>query len=110
MLEVLEKQNTAEPSYSQAVGLTRTEAERLLNISGENSIGDKKKNSAVRIFANQFHDVMVMILLAATVISVILGEYADAFPIMIIEQPISLIPTHTTDIWLHRQIEEMYSL
>ncbi|MGN0623018.1 MAG: cation-translocating P-type ATPase [Oscillospiraceae bacterium] len=84
MLEVLEKQNTAEPSYAQAVGLTRTEAERLLNISGENSIGGKKKNSAVRIFANQFHDVMVMILLAATVISVILGEYDDAVPIMII--------------------------
>ena len=83
MLEVLEKSGE-KPLASELGGLTQSEAERLLGISGENRLQMKKKNSAVKIFAGQFHDIMVMILLAATVISVLLGEYADAVPIMII--------------------------
>ena len=37
-----------------------------------------------KIFAGQFHDVMVMILLVSVVISVALGQYADAVPIVLI--------------------------
>lgn len=84
MLEVLEKKPLYKTATDKPKGLTQQEAERLLKINGENRLAAKKKNSALKIFANQFHDIMVMILLAATVISVALGEYTDAIPIMII--------------------------
>ncbi len=85
MIEVLERKAESQSEVqSSKKGLTSAEAERLLAISGENRLASKKKNSALKIFAGQFHDIMVMILLAATVISVALGEYIDAIPIMII--------------------------
>ncbi len=65
-------------------GLSPAEADRLLALGGENKLPSKQKNTALKIFANQFHDVMVMILLAATAVSIALGQYADAVPILII--------------------------
>lgn len=65
-------------------GLTTKQAEKLLKEYGENVIESKKGNSAIKIFVGQFKDVMVMILLAATVISVFLGEIYDALTIIII--------------------------
>lgn len=84
MLEVLKKDLHTDDYSSEAIGLSTEEAEHLLSVTGENKLSSKKKNSALKIFAGQFHDIMVMILLAATVISVLLGEYADAVPILII--------------------------
>ena len=83
MLEVLKKDLHTESPSEERIGLSSEEANRLLNVTGENRLSSKKKNSALKIFAGQFHDIMVMIL-AATVISVLLGEYTDAIPIMII--------------------------
>lgn len=65
-------------------GLTSKQAEKLLEEYGENIIESKKKNNPVKIFAGQFKDVMVMILLAATVISIFLGEIYDAITIILI--------------------------
>lgn len=78
------QENLQNNVVSQKAGLSQAEAERLLAVTGKNRLDSRKKHSALKIFANQFHDIMVMILLAATVISVVLGEYADAVPIMII--------------------------
>lgn len=66
------------------MGLTEKEAAERLKKDGENVLEDKKKTSAVKIFAGQFRDVMVMILLCATVISVLLGEVTDAITIILI--------------------------
>lgn len=44
----------------------------------------RKRPLRAKIFAGQFHDVMVMILLVSVVISVALGQYADAVPIVLI--------------------------
>ena len=66
------------------IGLTSEQAEALLKQNGLNSIEEKKKNPAVKMFLGQFKDVMVMILLAATVVSVVMGEIYDALTIMII--------------------------
>ena len=66
------------------LGLTQAEADRLLYENGENRLSDKKKVNAAQIFAGQFHDVMVIILLIASVISVFVGGWKDAVPIMII--------------------------
>lgn len=65
-------------------GLTSKQAEKLLEEYGENVIESKKGNGPLKIFAGQFKDVMVMILLGATVVSVFLGEIYDAVTIILI--------------------------
>lgn len=65
-------------------GLTTAEAEKRLSEYGLNSLEQKKKRKALKMFAGQFKDVMVMILLAATVVSAVMGEYYDAVTIMVI--------------------------
>ena len=47
-------------------------------------LSQKKKNKPLKIFIGQFRDIMVLILLIATVISVLLGEVYDAVTIIII--------------------------
>ncbi|MFT3951277.1 MAG: cation-translocating P-type ATPase [Oscillospiraceae bacterium] len=87
MLEILERKlvaEPAEPSPLYTMGLTEAEAQRRLKIDGENKLKEKKKKSVMKIFANQFHDVMVMILIAATAVSVLLGEITDAMTILVI--------------------------
>jgi len=69
---------------TQAIGLTSKEATRLLFQHGENRLASGKKISALKIFAGQFRDMMIMILLASTVISVLMGEVVEAIAIIII--------------------------
>ena len=59
------------------MGLTEKVAAERLKAEGLNVFGENKKNGAVKIFLGQFRDVMVMILLGATVISVLLGEVSQ---------------------------------
>ena len=66
------------------MGLTEKEAAERLRTEGENVFGDSRKAVPVKIFLGQFKDVMVMILLAATVVSVLLGEISDAVTIILI--------------------------
>ena len=65
-------------------GLSSERAEELLREQGENRLEAKKRPSAVKIFAGQFRDVMVMILLAATAVSAFMGEIYDAVTIIAI--------------------------
>ncbi|EWM53182.1 cation-translocating P-type ATPase [Ruminococcus flavefaciens] len=66
------------------MGLTEKEAAERLEAEGENVLSEGRKTGPLRIFMGQFRDVMVMILLGATVISVLLGEFTDAVTIIII--------------------------
>ena len=68
----------------QTIGLPEEIAQRRLEEDGPNTLGVKKNKSAARIFINQFRDIMVMILLVATVISVFMGEIYDAATILLI--------------------------
>ncbi len=79
MLEILERPYTASPH-----GLSSAEAAERLKQYGENSLAKEKKAKPLKIFLGQFRDVMIMILLAATVVSFILGEIYDAVTIIII--------------------------
>jgi Ca2+-transporting ATPase len=63
-------------------GLTAKEADRRLRKVGENRLSEGKKVSLLTLFFNQFQDFMVLILLVATLISGLLGEYVDAIAIM----------------------------
>lgn len=66
------------------IGLTTARAEELLAEYGENITMEDKKARPLAIFAGQFKDLMVMILLIAAGISAFIGEPADAVTIIII--------------------------
>jgi len=65
-------------------GLSENEAEKRLHSNGHNVLEQKKKTSPVVILLNQFRDFMVLVLLAATLISGLLQEYSDALTIIFI--------------------------
>lgn len=65
-------------------GLTTQEAEKRLKQYGLNVLEEKEKISPIKIFLAQFNEFMIWVLLAATIISGIMGEKADAITILII--------------------------
>lgn len=65
-------------------GLTDNEAEKRLKNYGLNQLENKKRVSPIKIFLSQFNDFIVWVLIAATVISGLMGEKADAITILII--------------------------
>jgi Ca2+-transporting ATPase len=74
-------------SYTQKLnikGLSSEQAEERLKETGMNVLAKKSKAKPVRVFFSQFKDVMVIILLAATAVSVFLGEIYDAATIITI--------------------------
>ncbi|MEM3989031.1 MAG: cation-translocating P-type ATPase [Desulfurococcaceae archaeon] len=75
--EVLQKVN------SRLEGLTSREAEERLRIYGRNELVAKKKRP-LKLLLKQFANFLIGILLAATVVSLILGEVVDAIAILTI--------------------------
>ncbi|MBC8015788.1 MAG: HAD-IC family P-type ATPase, partial [Sporomusaceae bacterium] len=65
-------------------GLTSSEIKIRLNKFGFNEMIEKQKPAWWKRLIAQFQDFMVLVLLAATLISAFLGEYADAVTILII--------------------------
>ncbi|SKA72624.1 Ca2+-transporting ATPase [Clostridium sp. USBA 49] len=65
-------------------GLTQNDAEKRLKTYGLNQLESKKKISPIKIFLSQFNDFIVWVLIAATVISFMMNEKADAITIFII--------------------------
>ncbi|MGN7310355.1 calcium-translocating P-type ATPase, SERCA-type [Alkalicoccobacillus gibsonii] len=66
------------------VGITTKEAKKRLNQVGPNKLDEGKKTPAILVFLAQFKDFMVLVLLAATLISGLIGEVIDAITIMCI--------------------------
>ncbi len=77
--DLLEATNT-----SMKQGLTEKEVKKRLDKHGPNELQEGKKTSALILFLAQFKDFMVLVLLAATLISGFLGEYVDAVAIIAI--------------------------
>lgn len=65
-------------------GLSMEEAKHRIKLHGYNELEDGEKQSALLLFFSQFKDFMVLVLLAATLISGLLGEYIDAVAIIAI--------------------------
>lgn len=65
-------------------GLSEAEARHRKGEIGENRLMEGKRISPYVLFLNQFKDFMVLVLLVATLISGLLGEYLDAITIIAI--------------------------
>lgn len=65
-------------------GLSLKEVNQRLTEFGQNMLRTKKGTHPVFVFLGQFKDFMVLVLLAATIVSGVLGEVADAITIMAI--------------------------
>jgi Ca2+-transporting ATPase len=65
-------------------GLSSAEVKIRLDKFGFNELAEKEKVAWWKRFLAQFQDFMVLVLLGATLISALLGEYADAVTILII--------------------------
>lgn len=65
-------------------GLTAQQANKRLFEYGENVLEGGKRHSALKMFFGQFKDLMVIILLVATALSVFMGEAVEALTIALI--------------------------
>ncbi|WP_144548948.1 calcium-translocating P-type ATPase, SERCA-type [Bacillus sp. X1(2014)] len=65
-------------------GLSQEEVKKRVKLHGLNELDEGEKQSALLLFFSQFKDFMVLVLLAATLISGLLGEYIDAIAIIAI--------------------------
>ncbi|HPW40199.1 MAG TPA: cation-translocating P-type ATPase [Bacillota bacterium] len=69
---------------SHAVGLSGEEALKRLEKFGENKLKGKPKKSLLSLFLGQLRDMLIYILLAASVITILIGEYVDAIIILMV--------------------------
>ncbi len=76
--EVLRKLGTSEE------GLSEEEAQKRLEEFGPNELRKEKGKSPWSIFLDQFKDFLILLLLAATFVSLLIGEVFDAAAIMAI--------------------------
>jgi len=69
---------------SSPQGLSSEEAHRRLQQYGLNELKEKKKKSPFMMFLDQFRDFMILVLIAAAIISGIIGELSDTIAIIVI--------------------------
>ena len=77
--ELVDTLNSSEES-----GLSIEAVNERLAEHGWNELAETKKLSPLTLFLNQFKDFMVLVLMGATLISGLLGEYLDAITILAI--------------------------
>ena len=76
------KEVLAEQDVVVHQGLTTAQVEERLIKYGENKLKEGEKKSIIRMFLEQLNDWLIYILLGATVLTIIVGEYADAIIIL----------------------------
>ncbi|MED4202642.1 calcium-translocating P-type ATPase, SERCA-type [Neobacillus mesonae] len=81
-MEIKQVEKALETDFS--TGLTTEEVKERTRRHGYNELAEGEKQSALLLFFSQFKDFMVLVLLAATLISGLLGEYIDAIAIIAI--------------------------
>jgi P-type Ca2+ transporter type 2C len=73
-----------EVTRSSKEGLTNIEAKKRLETYGPNEIETAKKKPARLLFLHQFKDFMILVLIAAAIISGLLGDVTDTIVIIVI--------------------------
>lgn len=81
-MEISKIEKALETDFSS--GLSQEQVKHRLKTNGFNELDAGEKQSALLLFFSQFKDFMVLVLLAATLISGLLGEYIDAIAIIAI--------------------------
>ncbi|WP_284037535.1 calcium-translocating P-type ATPase, SERCA-type [Neobacillus sp. 114] len=81
-MEIKQVERALETDFSS--GLSAEEVKKRVKQFGLNELEEGEKQSALLLFFSQFKDFMVLVLLAATLISGLLGEYIDAIAIIAI--------------------------
>jgi len=76
--ETLKELNSSESGLSQA------EAQKRLTEYGPNELRKEKRSSPIKLFLEQFTDILIIILLIATGLSIAVGELIDALVIIVI--------------------------
>lgn len=79
---------------SSAEGLSDSEAKERLACCGKNELNQRKKKSIGKMLLEQVTDVMVLILVGAAVLSLFLGEWAEAiviFTIIVVDAVIGVV-------------------
>ncbi len=71
-----------ELNVNPAAGLTTEEAKKRLDKYGLNKLKGKPKKSLLSLFFSQLKDMLIYVLLGATVITIAIGEYVDAIIIL----------------------------
>jgi len=65
-------------------GLSSAEAARRIALHGANRLPEARRRSLIRMLLDQFSDFMILVLIAAAVISGLIGEPADTIAIVVI--------------------------
>src|SRR5450756_590151 len=65
-------------------GFSAAEADDLLRKYGPNELIEKQKKGMFMMFLDQFKDFMILVLIAAAVISGVIGEASDTIAIIVI--------------------------
>jgi len=71
-------------NVNPSVGLTSEEVKARLEKYGLNKLKGKPKKSAITLFFEQLKDMLIYVLLGATVITIAIGEYVDAIIILLV--------------------------
>ena len=71
-------------AVARSSGLTDHEAAKRLKEVGPNEFRQNQKVSPVGIFAAQFKDILIVILIVSTLLSVLMGEFGEAVAILAI--------------------------
>lgn len=80
----LSKQELFTKCDSSNSGLSNKDAETKLNINGKNVLPEAKKTNIFKKFFSQFKDVLILILIISSIISILIGEYIDAIIIIVV--------------------------
>lgn len=80
----LESEKVMEELGSSLSGLSSQESSRRLSQFGPNELQARKKKSPFVMFLNQFRDFMIIVLVAAAIISGLVGEVSDTIAIIVI--------------------------
>ncbi len=80
----LSREETLKKLNSTEAGLSQTEAQKRLVEYGRNELQKEKRASPIKMFLEQFTDILIIILLIATGLSIAVGELIDAVVIIAI--------------------------
>ncbi|HWJ83631.1 MAG TPA: magnesium-translocating P-type ATPase [Nocardioides sp.] len=91
-------------------GLSEREAEERLDVLGLNRLGPPRRRSVVRELVRQFSEPIVLILVAATGISLLAGDHVDAFiilTIVVLSGLLGFVQEHRASVIVERLLDQV---